>query len=100
MSSTLGHSQTHAVRVDPHWKNTLESSAIEVFSMMVGVELETFAEPPQDPRGEQTAMVGLAGALCGMVTVRCDSKTASELAALAIATPSVPYNQAAATRRP
>ncbi len=82
MSSTLGHSLNRPVHPDPHWKNTLECAAIEVFSMMVGVELAAFAEPPGDPHGEQTAMVGLAGALCGMVTVRCESKTAGKLATL------------------
>jgi chemotaxis protein CheX len=82
MSSTLGNSLQHPVHPDPHWKSILESAAIEVFSMMVGVELESFADNPPEPRGEQTAMVGLAGALCGMVTVRCDSKTAADLAGL------------------
>jgi chemotaxis protein CheX len=82
MSSTLGHSIHHPVRPEPHWKNILELAAIEVFSMMVGIELTPFAEPPTEPQGEQTAMVGLAGALCGMVTVRCDSPTAAKLADL------------------
>jgi chemotaxis protein CheX len=82
MSSTLGRSAPHTVTPDPHWKGTLESAAIEVFSMMVNAELEPFPDPPADPRGEQTAMVGLAGALCGMVTVRCNSQTAAELAGL------------------
>jgi len=68
-------------KIDEHWKGLLECAAVEVFSMMAGLELETFAEPPTDVRGDQTAMVGLAGALCGMITVRCSSKVATKLAA-------------------
>jgi len=82
MSSTLGHPSAHPVHPDPHWKGILECAAIEVFSMMVGVELTTLAEQPEKPRGEQTAMVGLAGALCGMVTIRCNSATGGKLATL------------------
>jgi chemotaxis protein CheX len=47
---------------------------------MAGVELKNFAEEPTEPHGEQTAMVGLAGALCGMITIRCTSATAGKLA--------------------
>jgi chemotaxis protein CheX len=67
-------------KLDPHWKSLLECAAREVFSMMAGVELADFAEVPQEPQGEQTAMVGLAGALCGMITIRCTSTTAGKLA--------------------
>jgi chemotaxis protein CheX len=65
---------------DPHWKSLLECAAREVFSMMAGVELTDFAETPSEPKGELTAMVGLAGALCGMITIRCTSATAGKLA--------------------
>ena len=56
---------------DTHWKSLLECAAREVFSMMAGVELTDFAEAPLESKGELTAMVGLAGALCGMITIRC-----------------------------
>jgi chemotaxis protein CheX len=82
MSSTTGHSLHHPIHPEARWKSILEAAAREVFSMMVGIELEEFPEPPLEPQGEQIAMVGLAGALCGMVTVRCDSKTAVKLATL------------------
>jgi chemotaxis protein CheX len=32
------------------------------------------------PHGEFTAMIGLAGALCGILTVCCDAKTAGQIA--------------------
>jgi chemotaxis protein CheX len=67
-------------QVDPHWKGILECAAIEVFSMMAGAELSPMAEQPEKPQGEQTAMVGLAGALCGMITIRCGPATAVKFA--------------------
>jgi chemotaxis protein CheX len=68
------------VQPDPHWKSILECAAIEVFSMMAGMTLTPFAEQPAEPHGDRTAMVGLAGALCGMITVRCSSAAAGKLA--------------------
>ena len=32
------------------------------------------------PNAEFTAMIGLAGALCGILTVCCDAKTAGQIA--------------------
>jgi chemotaxis protein CheX len=68
------------VQPDPHWKNILECAAIEVFSMMAGMNLTALAEQPAEPHGDRTAMVGLAGALCGMITIRCSAKAAGKLA--------------------
>jgi chemotaxis protein CheX len=70
----------HLVQPDPHWKGILECAAMEVFSMMAGVTLTSFPEEPKEPHGDRTAMVGLAGALCGMITIRCNSETAEKLA--------------------
>jgi chemotaxis protein CheX len=81
VSSTYSSSQVHAVTPDPHWKSILECAAVEVFNMMAGAELSAYPEASPEPAGQQTAMVGLAGALCGMVTIRCTSKTAADLAA-------------------
>jgi len=72
--------ETHA-QLDPHWKGILECAAIEVFGMMANTKLSVVAEQPEKPHGEQTAMVGLAGALCGMITIRCNKETAQNLAA-------------------
>jgi len=81
MSLPTSRGTEHIVKPDPQWKALLECAAKEVFSMMAGVELTEFAEAPQEPQGEQTAMVGLAGALCGMITIRCTSATSGRLAA-------------------
>lgn len=80
MSSTLGKPLEPQTRLDPHWKGILECSAIEVFNMMANTELAPLPEQPEQPHGEQTAMVGLAGALCGMITIRCAKETAIKLA--------------------
>lgn len=80
MSSTIGKPMETHVQLDPHWKGILECAAIEVFALMAGTELTQLEEQPDQPHGEQTAMVGLAGALCGMVTIRCKPETAKKLA--------------------
>jgi chemotaxis protein CheX len=72
-----------AVQFDPHWQTIMECAALEVFEMMANARLEISATPgsPQ-PEGGLTAMVGMAGALCGMTTIRCSPETAAKLAAL------------------
>jgi chemotaxis protein CheX len=80
MSSMLRRPAETQTQLDPHWKGILECAAIEVFGMMANMELSVPAEQPEQPRGEQTAMVGLAGALCGMITIRCGKETAIKLA--------------------
>ncbi len=82
MSSTVSPSQQTVVRPDPSWKTLLECAAIEVFEMMAGTRLEPIPAPASGPSGDQTAMVGMAGALCGMTTLRCSNSTAAKLAAL------------------
>jgi chemotaxis protein CheX len=76
--STVTKSSTSrpGVSFDASWKSILECAAIEVFEMMVGVRPELNSANTGEPAGEQTAMVGMAGALCGMTTLRC-TKTAS-----------------------
>jgi chemotaxis protein CheX len=69
-----------AGKLDPNWKGILECAVIEVFQMMAGVSLVPNPSTTEEPRGEHTAMVGLAGALCGMVTIRCTKASSSSLA--------------------
>ena len=66
--------------LDPGWKAILECATMEVFQMMAGVQLEPVPSPTEEPKGEHTAMVGLAGALCGVVTIRCTKASSSSLA--------------------
>jgi len=61
------------------WLPVLELATREVFETMLASQLTTPATAPTDPFNV-TAMVGLAGMLCGMVTVRCPSKAAAMVA--------------------
>jgi chemotaxis protein CheX len=76
----MDHASQTQVPYDAAWQSVLECASIEVFEMMAGVRLAPRPAADEEPTGEQTAMVGLAGALCGMATVRCSSATAAKLA--------------------
>jgi chemotaxis protein CheX len=71
-----------AISFESNWKTILECATLEVFEMMAGVHLELNPAPAEEPHGEQTAMVGMAGALCGMTTLRCSRATAVKFASL------------------
>jgi chemotaxis protein CheX len=62
------------------WIPTLQLSMQEVFKLMLGCSLESAAEPPTEDSLDITAMVGLAGQLCGILSVRCSAKSASHMA--------------------
>jgi chemotaxis protein CheX len=70
------------VQFDPRWKTILEMAALEVFELMAGTRPELQAASLETPRGEITAMVGLAGALRGVASLRCSKESALQLAAL------------------
>ena len=68
--------------VHPHpesWQPILELSIQEVFEIMLGCSVQP-AKEEQPKNGEFTAMVGLAGALCGILTVCCDRQAAKQIA--------------------
>src|SRR5258707_14871393 len=79
ITKTASHS---AVAFDPTWKTIMECAALEVFELMAGVRPELNPDPTAAPRGQEPAMVGMAGALCGMTTIRCARVTAARFAAL------------------
>ena len=58
------------------WLPLLEMSAREVFELMLGCQL-TQAAAAEEPTPEVTAKVGLAGQLCGVLSVRCNQKAAA-----------------------
>ena len=80
MSSSIRHMSHVPARPEPAWKALLETAAVEVFEIMVGARLEPVLNCPDEAQGDRTAMVGIAGALCGMMTIRCSGQTASRLA--------------------
>jgi chemotaxis protein CheX len=81
MSTTPASTQA-SVLFDASWRAIMECAAKEVFEMMAGVSLQPYTGSSEIPRGEQTAMVGMAGALCGITTLRCSRASSTKLAAL------------------
>ena len=61
------------------WLPLLELAVREVFEIMLGCKLELQSEPTLNS-GEITAMVGLAGQLCGLLTLRCGTQSAALMA--------------------
>jgi chemotaxis protein CheX len=55
------------------WAPLLELATREVFQLMLGCELVLPTEEINPPFGV-TSMVGLAGKLCGVLSVHCDQK--------------------------
>jgi chemotaxis protein CheX len=69
------------------WPSILRDSVKEVFSMMVGAEIlvPDQADPPIVT--EVTGMVGLAGELCGVLSVRCGKDCATKIASKMLGVP-------------
>ena len=63
------------------WLPLLQLAAEEVFEIMLGAKLEPLSEAVSVPASEITSMVGLAGQLCGVMTLRCSADTAKLIAA-------------------
>jgi len=61
------------------WRPMLELASREVFEIMLGCKLEVQTDQASLPC-EFTAMVGLAGQLCGLLTLRCGSQSAALMA--------------------
>jgi len=61
------------------WIPLLELSAKEVFELMLGSKLDPASEIPPNSL-DISAMVGLAGQLCGILTVRASRESAARMA--------------------
>src|SRR5258708_26089880 len=68
------------------WISTLQLAMQEVFDLMLACPLEVPASPPIEKGLDITAMVGLAGQLCGVLTVRCSAKSATHMASRMLGT--------------
>jgi chemotaxis protein CheX len=69
-----------ALRADlQEWVPLLEVAAREVFELMMGSRLSVAASARR-ANLDVTSMVGLAGRLCGVLSVHCDGKTAALMA--------------------
>lgn len=67
-----------AVKPALGWTNYVHESLHEVFDMMLGMKIMPSEDPGVSP--EITAIVGLAGSLCGLFSVRCSRSTGTKLA--------------------
>jgi chemotaxis protein CheX len=58
------------------WIPLLDTATREVFELMLGCQL-TVPASDEETKLDVTAMVGLAGQLCGVLSVRCNQKAAA-----------------------
>jgi chemotaxis protein CheX len=65
---------------EENWLPVLELAVEEVFEIMLGCRVKPVAQAEHPPSSEFTAMIGLAGALCGVITVCCSAKSAGQMA--------------------
>jgi|ERR1700722_19952974 chemotaxis protein CheX len=63
-----------------NWPPLIELAIKEVFEIMLGSPVAPVADPELKPREDFTAIVGLAGALCGILSLSCDKQTAIQIA--------------------
>lgn len=63
--------------IHENWISLIEVSAREVFELMLSSRLTLPESPPHPSFLGMTAMVGLAGQLCGLISVRCNEKAAA-----------------------
>ena len=61
------------------WVPLIDMAAKEVFELMLGCKLSAYAGD-ENANLNVTAMVGLAGQLCGVLSVRCEGKAAALMA--------------------
>jgi chemotaxis protein CheX len=62
------------------WIPVLELATQEVFELMLGCQLVKPAAPANGAPANITGMVGLAGQLCGVLSIGCDEKAAALMA--------------------
>jgi chemotaxis protein CheX len=62
-----------------NWTPLLEVAVREVFELMLGCQLTEWSSE-HDVALDLTAMVGLAGQMCGLLSLRCEQKSAALMA--------------------
>jgi chemotaxis protein CheX len=62
------------------WLPTLQLATQEVFDLMLATPLRVVEDLPSAPVLDITSMVGLAGQLCGVLSVRCSAKSGTQMA--------------------
>jgi chemotaxis protein CheX len=69
------------------WTPLLELSAREVFDIMLCTKLSSFDSSPESNEAAFTALVGLAGSLCGVLSIRCNDLAARGMASKMLGMP-------------
>jgi chemotaxis protein CheX len=69
------------------WRASLCDATIEVFSMMVGEEVSFPDDPNQPLLSEITGLLGMAGAFCGVFSLRCSTQAAISIASQMLCVP-------------
>jgi chemotaxis protein CheX len=90
MSAVFGSSTALQVKPEAGWKPILEQATVEVFQLMAAVHLVPQPSSTEATSGAITAMVGMAGALCGMMNIRCSQSSAQKLATRMLSGSSAP----------
>ncbi len=63
------------------WAPLLDVAIQEVFELMLGEKLTVSGDQPHHQQPAITAMVGLAGQVCGVMSTRCGVQVATRMAA-------------------
>jgi chemotaxis protein CheX len=71
----------------PSWTSLLEVSTREVFEIMLGTKVHRLATETDANDGEFTALVGLAGSICGVLSIRCTEASARIMASKMLGAP-------------
>jgi CheY-specific phosphatase CheX len=69
-----------------NWLPLLQSAVQEVFELMLACSLSVPAEPIPEEGLDMVSIVGLAGELSGILTLRCSEKTAAHMASRMLGT--------------
>jgi chemotaxis protein CheX len=80
MNQRSNSSTTPAIHPHRPWDKHMEDATAEVFEMMVGGPIELMADAGTVAKGDITGMIGLAGALCGVLSIRCTQEAAGKIA--------------------
>ena len=86
MSSGLATSASGRGVLDG-WRSMLDLATREVFEIMLNSSLEQSDEAKSVSVPEYTAMVGLAGSLCGVISLRCTAQSAALMASRMLGLP-------------
>jgi chemotaxis protein CheX len=83
--TSSGHASA-AAETHQNWIPLLETATAEVFELMLSCQLAP-APDMDESEMDVTSMVGLAGQLCGVITVRCHKQTAVLMASKMLGLP-------------